>query len=158
MKRLTVSLDERDVYRLKARVRNEEASSKSDALRQILDEYEDVHNRCEELHTECEQLRAKRDELRNQLQERGGVDEEVEEKVDALVERTERQDDALRETLEWSRAGLLQRTKWKLFGRPSRNGDADRDDEQMRTSDDGGAGTIESEEGGDTVAPSRTEG
>ena len=67
----------------------------------------------DELQSELEQREARIEELRRQLQERG----EVEEKVTELVERTDNQQDALRETLEWSRAGIIQRTKWKLFGR-----------------------------------------
>jgi len=116
MNRLTVSLDDDDVYRLKARVRSGEASSKSDAVRQILDEYEDLHTEYEELHTECEHLRARRDDLRRQLQERGNVEETTE----TLVERTNRHEDVLTEFVEQERekrqAGVVTRAKWWLFG------------------------------------------
>jgi len=129
MKKVSVSLDEDHVALLDGRQEDGSASSRSEALRQLLDEYEELRTECDELRTECERLRNRRDELRNQLQARG----DVEEKVETLVERTETQDDALRETLEWSRAGLVTRTKWRLFGRSSPNGDEpDGDGQQVR--------------------------
>ena len=137
MKRLTISVTERQYYRIRARVRSGEADSKSDAVRGILDEYEELRKECEDLRTECERLRNRRDELRNQLQARG----DVEEKVETLVERTERQDDALARVLERQEEGLVGRWKRKLFGTPG-DGDA-------VTTDDG---TVEE----DGVAPSST--
>jgi uncharacterized coiled-coil DUF342 family protein len=127
MKRLTVSLDEDHVDRLKGRVRLEEAESKSDALRQILDEYEDLHAKNEELHTSVEEARARRDELRRQLEERG----EVETQVNELVEHTETQSEALRELLEERdrrRDGVVTRARRWLFGdRDGRDGVEDTD-------------------------------
>jgi len=155
MKRLTVSLDERDVYRLKARVRTGEASSRSDALRQILDEYEDLHTECEDLHTEneelhneCERLRNRRDELRRQLQERGTVEETTE----ALVERTERHEDVLTEFVEAEQekrqAGVVTRAKWWLLGRDGEENGTSNDEDAVTTDD----ATVEE----DGVAASRT--
>jgi Arc/MetJ-type ribon-helix-helix transcriptional regulator len=118
MKRLTISVTERQYYRIRARVRSGEASSKSDAVRQILDGHEDVHNRCEELQRRCEDLKdgveaaeAKRDELRRQLQARDTEEtapvEASNDGVGELVELIE----------EERRAGVLRRVKWWLFGR-----------------------------------------
>jgi Arc/MetJ-type ribon-helix-helix transcriptional regulator len=137
MKKVSVSLREDHVDRLDERQDEGTASSRSDAIREILDEYEDMSIECEELRTECEQLRNRRDELRRQLQERG----DVEEKVETLVERTERQDDALARVLERQEEGLVGRWKRKLFGTPN--------DEDAVTTDDGAV-----EEDG--VAASRT--
>ena len=132
MERLTVTLDEEDVHRLKGRVRNGEASSKSEALRQIIHgyeelhtEYEDLHTEYDELHTECERLRARRDDLRRQLKERGAVEETTE----TLVERTNRHEDVLTEFVEQERekrqAGVVTRAKWWLFGQDDGQDDTD---------------------------------
>ena len=137
MKKVSVSLREEHVERLDERQEDGSASSRSDAVREILDEYEELRKECEDLRTECERLRNRRDELRNQLQARG----DVEEKVETLVERTERQDDALARVLERQEEGLVGRWKRKLFGTPG-DGDA-------VTTDDG---TVEE----DGVAPSST--
>jgi len=138
MKKVSVSLREEHVERLDERQEEGSASSRSDAVREILDEYEDLRTECEELRTECESLRNRRDELRNQLQARG----DVEEKVETLVERTERQDDALARVLERQDEGLVGRWKRKLFGTPN--------DEDAVTTDDA---TVEE----DGVAASQTE-
>jgi len=137
MKKVSVSLREEHVDRLDERQEEGSASSRSDAVREILDEYEELRTECEELRTECERLRTRRDELRNQLQARG----DVEEKVETLVERTERQDDALARVLERQEEGLVGRWKRKLFGTPN--------DEDAVTTDDA---TVEE----DGVAASRT--
>ena len=82
MKRLTVSLEERDYYRLVGRVRAGEADSKSDALRDIFDEYEelhsqrdssheareDLHNEILSLESENQSIRTERDKLLGKLQ------------------------------------------------------------------------------------------
>lgn len=124
MKRLTISVTERQYYRIRARVRSGEADSKSAAVRDILDGYEDLHRRCEDLEGRCEELEsrceelvneveaaeAKRDDLRRQLQARGGDTTPAktgDENVGELVELIE----------EERRAGVLTRVKWWLFGR-----------------------------------------
>ena len=118
MKKVSVSLREEHVDRLDERQDEGTASSRSDALRGILDEYEDLRTECDELRTECERLRNRRDELRNQLQARGDVEEKV--------ERTERQDDALAQVLERQEEGLVGRWKRKLFGTTDDEDAADR--------------------------------
>jgi len=119
VKRLTISVTERQYDRIRARVRSGEADSKSDAVRQILNSYEDLHNRCEELHRRCEDLQdeveaaeAKRDELRRQLQAREAEEETtpVETSKDGVGELVELIE-------EERRAGVLTRVKWWLFGR-----------------------------------------
>jgi len=122
MKTLTLKIDEDTVDELDDEVDERGYSSRSEYLREIID----TRHEADELRDELDRAEARADDLRRQLQERGGV----EEKVETLVERTEGHGDALREAVEssrdareWSRAGLVTRTKWRLFGRPSTNGD-----------------------------------
>ena len=56
MKKVSVSLTERHVYELKAQQRLKGADSRSEALRSILDEYEDLQEQYEDLRTEYEDL------------------------------------------------------------------------------------------------------
>lgn len=126
MKRLTISVTERQYYRIRARVRSGEADSKSDAVRGILDvhnelhrrcedlegERDDLHNRCEELKTEVEQAEARADDLRRQLQARGGTEETA--PVDASADGVGELVELIEEE---RRAGVLTRVKWWLFGR-----------------------------------------
>jgi len=103
MKKISVSLGEDHVYELKARERLDDADSRSAALRQILDEYENLRTEYEALEAECEQLRTERDDLRTRLESREGrVDEleeqlarrsQVEEKVDTLAKRVDESDE-----------------------------------------------------------------
>lgn len=93
MKRLTVSLDERDYYRLRARVRAGEADSKSDALRDIFDEYEELHSQRdtshdarEDLHSEIESLESKLKEVRTERDELLGELKAKQEELDDLRE------------------------------------------------------------------------
>ncbi|XGI84780.1 ribbon-helix-helix protein, CopG family (plasmid) [Halorutilales archaeon Cl-col2-1] len=121
MKKVSVSLTEDQLERLDVRQDEGDASSRSEALRQILDEYEDLRQEYEDLRKECERLENRRDELRNQLQARGNV----EAKVDELAEHQERQDKALAQVLEEQRRGVLGRAKVWLLGE-SRDDDEDR--------------------------------
>jgi uncharacterized coiled-coil DUF342 family protein len=146
MKRLTVSITERQYYRIRARVRSGEASSKSDAVRQILDGYEDLctehadlteerdelHRRCERLEEDCEDLKDERDELRERCDELKQDAEQAAARRDELrrqlqareTEETapvETSNDAVGELVELieeeRRAGVVTRIKWWLFGR-----------------------------------------
>jgi DNA repair exonuclease SbcCD ATPase subunit len=114
MRKVSVSLREEHIEILDRRQDEEDAGSRSEAVRDIFDEYEGLRQECEELRNECERLRNRRDELRNQLQAR---EEKVEEKVETLVERTERQDDALAQVLEQQQQGVVTRARRWLFGK-----------------------------------------
>jgi metal-responsive CopG/Arc/MetJ family transcriptional regulator len=127
MKTLTLKIDEDTVDELDEETDERGYSSRSEYLREIIDarheadevraEYEEL---LDELRQELDQAEARADDLRNQLEARQA---NVEETAEELVEKQERQDEVLSETLEWARAGLLTRTKWRLFGRTSTNGD-----------------------------------
>jgi Arc/MetJ-type ribon-helix-helix transcriptional regulator len=108
MKTLTVKIDEDTVDELDTEADERGFSSRSEYLREIIDS----RHEADEVRQELDQAEARAEDLRRQLQERG----EVEEKVETLVERTERQDDALAEVLERQEEGLVGRWKRKLFG------------------------------------------
>jgi len=99
MKRLTVSLSDEDYYRLRGRVRTEEAESKSDALRQMLEEGEDLRGQCEDLHRRCERLQNEKETLIEDREERHELREYVEEEKSAVERREELKDEPV-----WRRA------------------------------------------------------
>jgi Arc/MetJ-type ribon-helix-helix transcriptional regulator len=95
MKKVSVSLEEQHVDRLDERVDDGEAGSRSEAVRQILDGYEELHTECEELRTECERLRTRveaREDRVDDLEEQLARRSQVEEKVDTLAKRVEDDD------------------------------------------------------------------
>ena len=106
MQKVSVSLRDRDLYELAARQRLGEADSRSDALRQVLDEYYDVRTECEALRTECEELRTDCERLRNEKQT---IVETMQDRAETqeLVKYVEAREDA----------GVVTRAKWWLFGR-----------------------------------------
>lgn len=92
MKKLSVSLEPDHVDRLDERQSEGDATSRSAALRQILDEYEELRTECEELRTECENLRTRlesREDRIDELEEQLARRSQVEEKVDTLAKRVE---------------------------------------------------------------------
>ena len=136
MKRLTVSLEPEHVRELDARERLGDVSSRSAAVRQIFDEYEDLHREYaalegeyEDLHTRYEARGERIDQLHDrvdaredriatleeQLRERSRVEEKIEalpDKVRGAETYTERRQRKLDE------AGLLERVRWKFTGVP----------------------------------------
>lgn len=136
MHRLTVSLTERQVRDLDARQRLRDVDSRSAAVRDLFEEYEDLHRRQEELHREYEDLhrrftaRGERleqlhgrldarddriDTLEEQLRQRSRVEEKIDDLPDKLRGResyTERRQRKLDE------ASLPERLVWKLTGVP----------------------------------------
>jgi metal-responsive CopG/Arc/MetJ family transcriptional regulator len=102
MEKISVSLRPDQLERLETRVEETDADSRSAALRQLLDEYEDVTAECEELHTRCERLER---EKRLVLEER---EEKAELARYAEEQRTRQQ--------RKDEAGLGTRAKWWLFG------------------------------------------
>jgi predicted nuclease with TOPRIM domain len=129
MKKITVSLEEDHLQRLRDRQENGDAGSRSGALREILDEYENLHTEYErlreeyeELHTRYEErgdrLEAREDrieELEDQLRERSRVEEKIEDLPDKIRDRetyAERRQRALDE------ASVSQRLRWLVTGVP----------------------------------------
>jgi predicted nucleic acid-binding Zn-ribbon protein len=86
MKKVSVSIRQEQYDRLDDRQESGDAASLSEALRQVLDEYDSVRSECEELRTECEALRNRLenreeriDDLEAQLRRRSQVEEKVDE-------------------------------------------------------------------------------
>lgn len=104
MKKVSVSLEERHIDLLKERQEGD-AGSRSEALRAILDEYEDVRTECEELRTRCERLENEKRTILEQREEHGELVRAVQEERD--LERRRAQ------------AGLATRAKWWMFGMPN---------------------------------------
>jgi metal-responsive CopG/Arc/MetJ family transcriptional regulator len=122
MKKVSVSLASEHVNLLDERQEADDITSRSAALRDILDEYETLHTEYEDLRTECEDLRTRLesreeriDELEGQLAKRS----HVEEKVDVLAKRVEDTTYYDRRQRALDRATVTQRLKWKLTGVPA---------------------------------------
>lgn len=122
MKKVTVSLNDRHLYELEARQRIGDSGSRSAALREILDEYDDLRTEYAELEAEYEDLRkryeAREDrveELETQLRERSQIEEKIEDLPDKLRDRgtyRERRQRLL------DQATVAQRLKWRITGVP----------------------------------------
>ena len=117
MKKLSVSVREDHVERLDARQDDGEATSRSDALRQILDEYEEMRTEYDDVLTECEELRTRLESredrietLEDQLRRRS----HVEEKVDVLATRFETQQ-AQRARQRAREDALASAPPWRRF-------------------------------------------
>lgn len=95
MKKVSVSIEEEHDELLDGLQEDGDATSRSDALRQILDEYDDLRTECEDVRTECEELRTRlesREQRIDQLEEQLARRSQVEEKVDVLAKRVEDRD------------------------------------------------------------------
>ena len=109
MKRVTVSLEEEHVEAIDDFQEANDLDSTSEAVRRLLDAYEDLQADYENLHTECEELQTEVERVKNEkrliLQER--------EQKHELMEYVEEE-----RTVEqrWREAGLTTRVRWKLFG------------------------------------------
>jgi predicted nucleic acid-binding Zn-ribbon protein len=115
MKKVSVSIREEQYEALTEREESGEASSFSEALRQVLDEYEAVRTECEELRTECETLQNERNDLQRQLREANRRNDEVTELVEFVDEER-----SLQERREERRsAPLWTRARWWVFGEPT---------------------------------------
>mgnify|MGYP002763905104 FL=1 len=109
MKKVSVSLEPSHVEAIDDRQDDEDISSRSEALRSILDEYEDLQEQYEDLRTEYEDLQTELERVKN---EKRLILEDREEKQELVRyvedERTFEQ--------KWREAGVAQKLKWKLFG------------------------------------------
>ena len=68
MDRLSVTVRDRHVERLDEWQADENAGSRSEALREVLDEFEAVETESTQVHTEYEELRSEYDELRTEYE------------------------------------------------------------------------------------------
>jgi len=105
MKKLSVSLSEKHVKAIDERQNNGDARSRSEALRQILDEYDRVRRECEVVRDECEELRDECDDLRDQLVE----EIETADKHRREAERLEAANEDLRDHVDHLKTELEQR-------------------------------------------------
>jgi Arc/MetJ-type ribon-helix-helix transcriptional regulator len=130
MKKVSVSLEPDHVDRLNERQEDGDVSSRSAALREILDEYERVRTEYEDLRTECEELRTRLDaredridELESQLASRS----QIEEKVDVLAKRVEESQLTYAEKRQRmiDRASVAERIRWRVTGVPVDQYDAE---------------------------------
>jgi Arc/MetJ-type ribon-helix-helix transcriptional regulator len=129
MKTITLNIDEETRDELDEETDERGYSSRSEYLREIIDS----RHEADEVRQELDQAEARAEDLRRQLQERGEVEETTEELVErtnrhedvltefAEAEQQDRHNDALAEFVEQERekrqAGVVERTKWWLFGR-----------------------------------------
>jgi len=136
MERVTASVRERHVWELKAQVRLGNASSKSEAVRHIIDEYAALRDEYAQLQQEyadvqqqlddrMQTLEAREDrieELEDQLRQRSNIEDDIEdvaETVDDLpakIRGVETYSERRQRKLD--RASLTQRLKWKVTGVP----------------------------------------
>ena len=112
MKRVTVSLEEEHVETIDDFQEANDLDSTSEAVRRLLDAYEDLQTDYEDLHTDYEELQTEVERVKN---EKRLILEEREEKNE-LVEYVEEE-----RTVEqrWREAGLATRLRWKVFGMDS---------------------------------------
>jgi chromosome segregation ATPase len=123
MKKVSVSLEPEHVDRLDERQEEDGVDSRSAALRDILDEYEEIHTEYEELRTEYEDLRTRldsREERIDDLEEQLAKRSQIEEKVDVLAERVEESQLTYAEKRQRmiDRASVAERLRWKVTGVP----------------------------------------
>ena len=113
MQKVSVSLLDDHVDRLETRQEQGDAGSRSEALRQIFDEYDELHTECERLRTRCEELETELERVRN---EKRLLLEERDEKAE-LVKYVEQERDLQERREERRSAPAWKRAKWWLFGR-----------------------------------------
>jgi len=123
MEKLTASVEPDHLYELEARQRLGDADSRSAALRQILDEYQDLRSDYEALEAEYEELKQRYearedrvDDLEKQLAERSQIEEKIEDLPDRLRASTMSYGEKRQRAID--RASLGERLTWKLTGVP----------------------------------------
>jgi len=129
MQKLTASVEPEHIYELEARQRLGKADSRSAALRQILDEYQDLRTDYEALDAEYADLKQRYearedrvDDLEEQLSRRSQVEEKIEELPDKL--RASQMSYGEKRQRAIDRASLGERLKWKVTGVPEEAIDA----------------------------------
>ena len=109
MQKVTFSLEQEQLDTLDEFQEENDISSRSEALRRFIDDYEELHTQYEELHTQCEKLQTELEQERN----RNKMILEQREEHTELVKYV--QDERTAEQ-KWREAGIGQRIKWRLFG------------------------------------------
>lgn len=105
MQKISASVEDRHVEMLD----KHPAGSRSEALREILDEREDLRDRVDDLEDELEHQEARAEDLRRQLREANRHDEDVAELVEYVEDER---------TVEQRRreASIVTRARWWLTG------------------------------------------
>jgi len=130
MERVTATLREDDLRELKARVMAGEADSRSEALRQLIDERSDLVDELEALRTmydargervadlkdRLEARNRRVDALEDQLRERSRVEEKIDDLPDQLRAGMPSYEARRRRLLD--EASLVERLKWRITGVP----------------------------------------
>jgi DNA repair ATPase RecN len=127
---VSVSLEPDHVDRLDERQEDADVSSRSAALRGVLDEYERLRTECEDLRTECEELRTRldaREDRIEELEEQLARRSQIEEKVDVLAKRVEESQLTYAEKRQRmiDRASVAERLRWRVTGVPVDEYDAE---------------------------------
>jgi len=106
-----------------------DVTSRSAAVREILDEYEPLRTECEDLRDQCDNLRTRLenredriDELEGQLARRSQLENKVESLPDKIRDPESYQE---RRQRVLDRASLAQRLNWKVTGVPVDGGGQD---------------------------------
>lgn len=122
MKKVSISLTEDHLDVVDERQDGDDAGSRSEAVRQIVDEYERLRSEYEDLRTEAEDLRTRLDQrecriddLEEQLARRSQLEQKIENLPDKI--RDEQTYQERRQRLI-DQASPLQRLKWKVKGVP----------------------------------------
>jgi len=130
MNRVTATLREDDVRELQARVMAGEADSRSEALRQLIDEHGELAEEYEEMRIRYEattervadlkdrlEARERRvDALEDQLRERSRVEDKLDDLPDRLRSGMASYEARRRRLLD--EASLVERLKWRITGVP----------------------------------------
>ena len=109
MQRVTVTLEPEQLETISDVQEEGEAESKSEAVRHIIQRYEEQQQEYEELHTEYERVKNEKQVMIEQREENT-----------ELVEYVEREKD-LQE--QYREAGIVTKAKWAIFGMDSDDGD-----------------------------------
>jgi len=109
MQKVTFSLEEQQLDRIDEYQEENDISSRSEALRRFIDDYEELHTEYEELHTDYEELQTELEQERN----RNRLILEQREEHTELVKYVQEERSAEQ---RWREAGIGQRLKWRIFG------------------------------------------
>ena len=109
MQKVTFSLEEQQLDRIDEYQEENDISSRSEALRRFIDDYEELHTEYEELHTDYEELQTELEQERN----RNRLILEQREEHTELVKYVQEERTAEQ---RWREAGIGQRLKWRIFG------------------------------------------
>jgi len=109
MQKLTFSLEQEQVETINEYQNENDINSRSEALRRILAEYEQLNDEYDQLHTEYE-------ELQQQLQQERNKTKQVLEQRDENRELVKYVQDERTMEQKWREAGIGQRLKWRIFG------------------------------------------